>query len=101
MHSLPSPTKGTNPELGAQSIHKLLEAVDNWIPLPVRDLDKPLLFPVESTYSIGGRGTVVAGQVERGVLKKGDEVEFVGYKSKIKTIVTGMLESWGSSTCTW
>ena len=44
---------------------------------------------------------MVAGQVERGVLKKGDEVEFVGYKSKIKTIVTGMLESWGSSTCTW
>lgn len=67
--------------------------MDNWIPLPVRDLDKPLLFPVESTYSIGGRGTVVAGQVERGVLKKGDEVEFVGYKSKIKTTVTGKIQA--------
>lgn len=65
--------------------------MDRWIPLPERVLDKPLLFPVENTYSIAGRGTVVTGQVERGVLKKGEEVEFIGYKSKIKTIVTGML----------
>lgn len=65
--------------------------MDSWIPLPVRDLDKPLLFPVENTYSIGGRGTVVTGQIERGVVKKGDEVEFVGYKSNIKTIVTGVF----------
>ncbi len=82
--------QGTDQELGAGSIHKLLEAVDSWIPLPQRILDKPLLFPVESTYSISGRGTVVTGQVERGVVRKGEEVEFIGYKSKIKTIVTGV-----------
>jgi elongation factor Tu len=76
--------------LGAGAIHKLLEAVDTWIPIPTRDLDKPLLFPVENTYSIGGRGTVVTGQIERGVLRKGDEVEFIGYKSKVKTTVTGV-----------
>ncbi len=66
-----------------------MEAVDEWIPLPERILDKPLLYPVENTYSIPGRGTVVTGQIERGTLKKGAEVEFVGYGSKIKTTVTG------------
>ena len=81
--------QGTNPELGSKSIHKLMEAVDNWIPIPERALDKPFLFPVEKVISIPGRGTVVTGHLERGTIKKGDEVEFVGYKSKIKTIVTG------------
>ncbi len=67
----------------------LLNAVDEWIPEPVRVFDKPFLMPVENTYSIPGRGTVVSGQIERGKIKKGDEVEFVGYRSKLKTIVTG------------
>ncbi len=75
--------------MGAESIMTLLNAVDEWIPEPVRVFDKPFLMPVENTYSIPGRGTVVSGQIERGKIKKGDEVEFVGYRSKLKTIVTG------------
>ena len=67
----------------------LLDAVDDWIPTPTRTLDKPFLMPVENTYSIPGRGTVVTGQIERGKVKKGEEVEFVGYKANIKTTVTG------------
>ncbi len=82
-------TQGRNPEMGKESILKLLKAVDDWIPTPIRDLDKPFLLPVEDTYSIAGRGTVVTGRVERGTIKKGDEVEFVGQKCKIKTTVTG------------
>ena len=78
-----------NPELGLESIKKLLDSVDEWIPTPVRDMDKPLLLPVEDTYSISGRGTVVTGRVERGTVKKGDEVEFIGHKALIKTTVTG------------
>ena len=74
------------------SIKKLLEAVDEWIPTPVRDMDKPFLMPIENTYSIAGRGTVVTGQVERGMVKKGDEIEIVGYKSKVKTTVTGQWQ---------
>ncbi len=81
--------QGKNPEMGAESIMTLLNAVDEWIPEPVRVFDKPFLMPVENTYSIPGRGTVVSGQIERGKIKKGDEVEFVGYRSKLKTIVTG------------
>ena len=68
---------------------KLLEAVDSYIPTPPRDLDKPFLMPVEDVYSIAGRGTVVTGRIERGVVKKGDEVQFVGHKSGTKTVVTG------------
>ena len=71
------------------SIKKLLDAVDDWIPTPVRDMDKPFLMPIESTYSIAGRGTVVTGQIERGTIKKGTEIEIMGYKSKMKTTVTG------------
>ena len=78
-----------NSELGSESIVKLLDAVDHWIPVPERVFDKPLLLPVEGTCSIPGRGTVVTGQVERGTLRKGDEVEFIGYKTKIKSTVTG------------
>ena len=63
--------------------------MDSWIPVPERDLDKPFLFPVEATCSIPGRGTVVTGNIERGLLKKGDEVEFVGFKSKLKSTATG------------
>lgn len=75
--------------MGEESVRKLLEAVDEWIPTPIRDLDKPFLLPVEDTYSISGRGTVVTGRVERGTVRKGDEVEFVGQKAHIKTTITG------------
>ena len=81
--------QGKNEELGVNSIKALLEAVDEWIPTPVRDMDKPFLMPIENTYSIAGRGTVVTGQIERGTIKKGSEVAIVGYKSKLKTTVTG------------
>ena len=79
------------PELGEESILSLMSSVDEWIPEPVRVFDKPFLMPVESTFSIPGRGTVVSGNIERGKINKGDEVEFIGYKSKVKTIVTGLL----------
>lgn len=78
-----------NPEMGKESIIKLLEAVDEHIPTPSRDLDKPFLLPIEDVFSISGRGTVVTGRVERGVIKNGDEVEFVGHGVKTKTTVTG------------
>ena len=81
--------QGKREELGANSIKKLLDAVDDWIPTPTRETDKPFLMPIENTYSIAGRGTVVTGQIERGTVKKGAEVEIVGYKSKVKTTITG------------
>ena len=80
----------TQPELGEQSILKLMEAVDNYIPQPERDIDKPFLMPVEDVFSISGRGTVVTGRVERGIVKVGEEVEIVGLKNTVKTIVTGV-----------
>ena len=79
-----------NPELGVEAVRKLLESVDDWIPDPVRELDKPFLMPVEGIFSIPGRGTVVTGRVERGVMKKGDAAEFVGLKSNVKTTITGV-----------
>ncbi|KAI5816063.1 P-loop containing nucleoside triphosphate hydrolase protein [Pyronema omphalodes] len=80
-----------NPEIGAQRMDALLAAVDEWIPTPQRDLEKPFLMPIEDVFSIAGRGTVATGRVERGLLKKGDEVELVGFnKDPIKTIVTGI-----------
>ena len=82
-----------NPELGRDSIIILLEAVDEYIPTPARDLDKPFLLPIEDNFSIPGRGTVVTGRVERGTIKTGDEVEVVGHGSKAKTIVTGNARS--------
>jgi len=78
------------PEIGKDAITKLLEAVDSHIPTPVRELEKPFLLPVEHTYSIPGRGTVVTGRLERGVLKKGTECEFVGYNKVLKSTVTGV-----------
>lgn len=78
-----------DPKLGRESIIKLLQAVDEHIPTPARDLDKPFLLPIEDVFSISGRGTVVTGRVERGTIKTGDEVEVVGHGSKEKTIVTG------------
>jgi elongation factor Tu len=69
----------------------LMDAVDNWIPEPVRAIDKPFLMPIEDVFSIKGRGTVVTGRVERGILKKGDEVEIIGLRDEVlKTTVTGI-----------
>jgi elongation factor Tu len=79
-----------NPELGEQAILKLMEAVDANIPQPERPKDRPFLMPIEDVFSISGRGTVVTGRVERGIVKVGDEVEIVGLKDTVKTIVTGV-----------
>jgi len=79
-----------NPELGEQAVLKLLEEVDRYIPQPARDKDKPFLMPVEDVFSISGRGTVVTGRVERGIVKVGEEVEIVGLKDTVKTVVTGV-----------
>jgi elongation factor Tu len=69
----------------------LMDAVDKWIPTPAREVDKPFLMPVEDVFTIQGRGTVVTGRVERGVLNKGEEIEIIGLREeKIKTIVTGI-----------
>ena len=79
-----------NPELGEQAVLKLMEEVDKYIPQPARDKDKPFLMPIEDVFSISGRGTVVTGRVERGVVKVGEEVEIVGLKATTKTTVTGV-----------
>ncbi|XP_041349990.1 elongation factor Tu, mitochondrial-like [Gigantopelta aegis] len=81
---------GKNEELGHKKIKELLDAVDSYIPTPQRDLDKPFLLPIESTFLIQGRGTVVTGKVERGIIKKGDEAELLGYDTTMKTTVTGI-----------
>ena len=80
----------SNPETGKGAILKLMEAVDSWIPQPERPLDKPFLMPIEDVFSISGRGTVVTGRVETGVVKVGEEVEIVGIKDTQKTTVTGV-----------
>jgi elongation factor Tu len=80
----------TQPELGEQAVLKLMEAVDAYIPQPERAVDMPFLMPVEDVFSISGRGTVVTGRVERGIVKVGEEVEIVGLKDTVKTIVTGV-----------
>src|ERR1700753_549970 len=82
--------EGKNPELGKDAILKLMEAVDNFIPQPARPIDKPFLMPVEDVFSISGRGTVVTGRVERGIVKVGEEIEIVGLKATQKTICTGV-----------
>ena len=79
-----------NKELGHESILKLMEAVDSYIPQPKRDRDRPFLMPIEDVFSISGRGTVVTGRVERGVIKVGEEVEIVGLRPTVKTVVTGV-----------
>jgi elongation factor Tu len=76
--------------MGHDSILKLMEAVDESIPQPQRDRDRPFLMPIEDVFSISGRGTVVTGRVERGVIKVGEEVEIVGLRPTIKTVVTGV-----------
>jgi elongation factor Tu len=77
-------------ELGVKSIHRLMEAVDSYIPTPLRDIEKPFLMSVEDVFSISGRGTVATGRIERGVVKVGDEVEIVGFGESKKTTVTGV-----------
>ena len=79
-----------NPEIGKEAILKLMKAVDEWIPQPDRPLDKPFLMPIEDVFSISGRGTVVTGRVETGIVKVGEEVEIVGIKDTKKTVVTGV-----------
>src|SRR6476661_6615185 len=81
---------GVTPEIGEQSILALMETVDSYIPQPARPLDLPFLMPVEDVFSISGRGTVVTGRVERGIVKVGEEIEIVGLKDTVKTTVTGV-----------
>jgi elongation factor Tu len=81
---------GDTSEMGAGSIMKLAEALDSYIPQPQRLIDGPFLMPVEDVFSISGRGTVVRGRVERGVVKVGDELEIVGLRPTIKTVCTGV-----------
>jgi len=78
------------PEIGEQSIIELMAAVDSYIPQPVRSIDRPFLMPIEDVFSISGRGTVVTGRIERGIVNVGDEVEIVGIRPTVKTIVTGV-----------
>jgi elongation factor Tu len=73
-----------------ESVHKLVEALDSYIPEPERDLDKPFLMPIEDVFSISGRGTVVTGRIERGRVKVGEEIAIVGIKDTIKTTCTGV-----------
>jgi elongation factor Tu len=75
---------------GTSAVKKLVETLDTYIPMPERAIDKPFLLPIEDVFSIAGRGTVVTGRVERGIVKTGDEVEIVGLKPTVKTIVTGV-----------
>ena len=82
--------EGKATELGTESIDRLMDAVDSFIEMPERDIDKPFLMPVEDVFSISGRGTVTTGRVERGIVKVGDEVEVVGVKETQKTVVTGV-----------
>jgi elongation factor Tu len=82
--------EGDKGELGASAIMKLMDAVDSYIPLPERPKDKDFLMPVEDVFSISGRGTVVTGRVERGIVKVGDEIEIVGIRPTSKTTCTGV-----------
>jgi elongation factor Tu len=78
------------PAIGRDAILKLMETVDAYIPQPERPIDQPFLMPVEDVFSISGRGTVVTGRVERGIVKVGEEIEIVGLKDTVKTTVTGV-----------
>ena len=82
--------EGKNEEIGKQSILKLMEAVDSYIPQPHRPIDLPFLMPIEDVFSISGRGTVVTGRIERGIVKVGDELEIIGLKATQKTTCTGV-----------
>jgi elongation factor Tu len=82
--------EGDSSDLGEGSIVKLAEALDEYIPLPKRAVDGPFLMPVEDVFSISGRGTVVTGRVERGIVKVGEDIEIVGLKATMKTVCTGV-----------
>ena len=82
--------EGDTSEIAEGAILKLMEAVDSYISEPVRDVDKPFSMPVEDVFTISGRGTVVTGRVERGIVKVGDQVEMVGFKDTQKTVATGV-----------
>ncbi|API60748.1 translation elongation factor Tu [Tardibacter chloracetimidivorans] len=81
---------GSDDEIGKKAVLELMAAVDSWIPQPERPLDKPFLMPIEDVFSISGRGTVVTGRVETGIVKVGEEVEIVGINDTRKTVVTGV-----------
>jgi len=82
--------EGDTSDIGEASIFKLADALDSYIPTPERAVDKPFLLPIEDVFSISGRGTVVTGRVERGIIKVGEEIEIVGIKPTVKTICTGV-----------
>jgi elongation factor Tu len=82
--------EGDSSEIGEPAILKLVEALDSYIPDPVRETDKPFLMPIEDIFSIEGRGTVVTGRIERGIIKIGEEIEIVGIRPTAKTVVTGI-----------
>jgi elongation factor Tu len=82
--------QGENSEIGIGAIDKLLATIDEYIPVPQRDIDKPFLMPVEDVFSIEGRGTVATGRIERGIVKVSEEIEIVGLKDTAKTVVTGV-----------
>src|SRR5947208_9161000 len=82
--------EGKNPEIGHKSVEELMAAVDAYIPQPDRPKDRPFLMPIEDVFTISGRGTVVTGRVERGIVKVGDEVEIVGLRPTAKTVATGV-----------
>jgi elongation factor Tu len=82
--------EGDQSDIGVPSIYKLVQAMDDYIPQPERQIDKPFLLPIEDVFSISGRGTVVTGRVERGIVKVGEDVEIIGLKPTIKTTCTGV-----------
>ena len=82
--------EGDSSEIGESSIHELIKTLDEYIPTPTRDMDKPFLLPIEDVFSISGRGTVVTGRIERGVINTGDEIAIVGIKDTVKTTCTGV-----------
>jgi elongation factor Tu len=82
--------EGDQSDLGEPSIHKLVEAMDQYIPQPQREVDKPFLMPIEDVFSISGRGTVVTGRIERGKVKVGEEVSIIGIRPTVKTVCTGV-----------
>src|SRR3546814_5818548 len=82
--------EGRDAEIGGNRILELMQAVDSYVPQPERPKDKPFLMPIEDVFSISGRGTVVTGRVERGIVKVGDEIEIVGIRATAKTTCTGV-----------
>jgi len=82
--------QGDTSDLGAPSVVKLAQTMDEYFPQPERETDKPFLMPIEDVFSISGRGTVVTGRIERGIVKPGEEVEIIGLKDTVKTVCTGV-----------